>query len=472
MNLSRLLSDSKKINWGMFILLALGLIAYKLGYHELWKDEWQAWLVARDNSWWSMFSFLHYEGHPAFWYSYLKIWTYLPIADATALQVAHAVLWIALMYVFWIRLSLPSLWKLLISLSYFMIFEYGVINRGYVCVMLLSALFVLLKSNKKTSWAALAIFLLCQTEVYGVIIGFGLLAYSYLHRTNWNSRYLFAYILGFVFFVITVFPRGNEDDFTRAYNQQQFTAGVIGESIQGHLANVFGLGLISDTAANGATSIGLGLSALILLMLYFIFRDRKQVAISGGIALLGFIAFGILIFTGGVRQWGMVFILFWLMLLLAHGASADWGKWQVLCITLLLICPLIHGMRALNTDIQLPFTNAQAAGIFIKEKVPENVPIVAINKFETAPVGAYADRPLYELPSGEAFTYFKWLEKVYIPTQPELMLFAKYKNVGGLVILSPEPLDLNRFPKAQLWQTFDESNFKRESYWLYSLARD
>lgn len=120
----------------------------------------------------------------------------------------------------------------------------------------------------------------------------------------------------------------------------------------------------------------------------------------------------------------------------------------------------------------MPFSNAEAAGAFIKEKVPQEVPVVVINKFETAPVGAYADRPLYELPSGEEFTYFKWLEKVYIPTQSELLLFAQYRNVGGLVILSPEPLDANRFPKAQLWETFDQANFKRENYWLYSLARE
>ena len=83
-----------------------------------------------------------------------------------------------------------------------------------------------------------------------------------------------------------------------------------------------------------------------------------------------------------------------------------------------------------------------------------------INKFETAPVGAYAGRSLYELPSGEEFTYFKWLEKVYIPTQSEISLFVRFKNVGGIVLLSPGPIDPKRFPNAVLWQEFSNENFK------------
>ena len=101
--------------------------------------------------------------------------------------------------------------------------------------------------------------------------------------------------------------------------------------------------------------------------------------------------------------------------------------------------------------------------------MPETVPVIAINKFETAAVGAYADRPLYELPSGASFTYFKWLEKVYIPTQSELDLFSRFKGVGGSVLISPKPIDLNRFDKAKLWKTFEEPTYKLERMYLYSV---
>ena len=88
---------------------------------------------------------------------------------------------------------------------------------------------------------------------------------------------------------------------------------------------------------------------------------------------------------------------------------------------------MIHNFKAIRQDIKLPFSNAKAAGAFIAEKIPENVPIVSLNKFETAAAAAYADRKMYELPPAPLYL-FPLAPKVYVPTQTELILFAKYKR--------------------------------------------
>jgi len=472
--LTTLLRDSKKINFIFWIVISIGLIIYKLTFHELWKDEWQAWLVARDLGLGDMLAFLNYEGHPSLWYLYLKAWTILPIQEHILLQIAHSSLLLITFYYLFVRIKLPTLWKILISLSYFFVFEYGVINRGYILVTLLSLVAVnLIIRGNKTWLLGLILLLLCQTEAYGVIIAGAITVYLLLssegNKIVLDKKKLAWSIGGFLLFVLTVFPRGNEDDFTRAYNQQSFTTEVIHESIQGHLANVFTIGLIDDTASNGVSFIGLLISLLVLSFLVWIFIRDRRILLTLFFGLLAFVSFGILIFSGGVRQWGMVYLLFVLMLILSHYKNSTWSLSRYALVIALMIAPVVHGVRALITDAQIPFSNAEKMGLFIKEKVPENVPVVVINKFETAPVGAYADRPLYELPSGEQFTYFKWLEKVYIPTQSELTLFTEFKRVGGIVLLSPTPLDLNRFPNAVLWQEMSGENFKRENYWLYSV---
>ena len=57
-------------------LLFVCIIGYfKIAHHELWKDEWQAWFVAKDLGIKELLSFLYYEGHPSLWYLYLKIFT-------------------------------------------------------------------------------------------------------------------------------------------------------------------------------------------------------------------------------------------------------------------------------------------------------------------------------------------------------------------------------------------------------------
>ena len=473
--LKKFLTDSRNVNLSFCILLSIAIIVFKLSFHELWKDEWQAWLVARDLGLGNMLSFLNYEGHPSLWYLYLKAWTFFPIQEHILLQIAHGILVIITFYYLFIRISLPSSWKVLISLSYFVVFEYGVINRGYILVILLSliSLDMIIRGNR--SWMlGFVILLLCQTEAYGVIIAAAITAYLLLNsegkKLMFDKNILLWSITGFLLFVLTVFPRGNDDDFTRAYNQQSLSTEVIHESIQGHLANVFAIGLIEDTASNGVSLIGFILSLIILSILIWVFMRDRRSFLTMIFGLLSFILFGVVIFSGGVRQWGMVYLLFILMLILSHYNNSNWSFSRYALVVLLMISPMIHGVRALITDVQIPFSNAQKMGLFIKEKVPDNVPVVVINKFETAPVGAYADRPLYELPSGEKFTYFKWLEKVYVPTQSELNLFTKFKKVGGIVLLSAEPIDSKRFPNAVLWQEMSSDNFKRENYWLYSVA--
>jgi len=170
-NLDKLFADNKIINYFLWVIISLGLLVYKLIYHELWKDEWQAWLVARDQSIGEMLSFLNYEGHPSLWYLYLKIWSFVPVQEEILLQLSHGLLLVVSLYYLFARIKLPTIWKLLISLSYFIVFEYGVINRGYIWVILLSLICVdLIAKEKYNRYLGFSLLLLCQTEAYGVII--------------------------------------------------------------------------------------------------------------------------------------------------------------------------------------------------------------------------------------------------------------------------------------------------------------
>jgi hypothetical protein len=94
---------------------------------------------------------------------------------------------------------------------------------------------------------------------------------------------------------------------------------------------------------------------------------------------------------------------------------------------------------------------------------------VAISKFAAAPVAGYLGRPLYALPEGESFTYFQWLEKIYLPPESELRLFAQYKKVNSLPILSYQELPASRYPSLELLRKWDGFNLKQENYWLYQL---
>lgn len=471
---------SKYINLILFVAFALSVVVLKFGFHELWKDEWQAWMVARDLGFGDMIAFLNYEGHPALWYSYLKVWTWLGGSDEIMLQLAHSLTIIGALYVLMIRFKMHWLFKMLIAASYFCFYEYGVVNRGYALVMLLSFLSVNALRTDNIKLLAISLFLLCQTEVYGVMIA-GTLGFYYLIHTIVKGESIVYHLrklkkmpiaglsIGILVFIIVVFPRGNADDFTRAYIQQPFDISLIKSSFQGIFANVFGVGLISDTKLFGVSGFGIFYSFVAMCLSFLIFAKRRVLWVTWLFFVMGFFIFNIAIFNGGVRHLGMGFVMF-IALVELSDVTLSWVKSITYSLLILLLPPVVHNIRAINEEVAIPYSNAKAAGIYIKENIPVNVPVVAINKFETAPVGAYADRPLYEMPSGQSFTYFKWLEKVYIPVESELKLFAQFKKVGGIVIVSPTPLDTGRFPNAQLGKSFDSKSMKRENYYFYTLA--
>ncbi len=468
-----------------FVAFGIWMAATKFGYHELWKDEWQSWFVSSDQNFFEMLSFLNYEGHPALYYLYLKFFSFFsflfPSQEEFIIQFAHLFLILGFSFVFFLKFRMALWIKIFLAVGYFFSFEYGIVNRGYALVMFLSFWIVhLIQIDSKRIWLFIVLlFLLCQTEVYGVFIAGGLLLYRWLKLSDdnlpkplsiLNLKEFYGLAIGFLVFVLTVFPRGNRDDFSRAYNQKWFDGQTMMDAFQGLLANNFLIGCIPDTSAMGSSGLGILLSIIVMAALIFLFFSHKKLLLSFLSGFFVFYLFCVVIYNGGIRQWGMFFVYFICCLELLN---LNWSNFRNLKIFIPIIFGLFqiaHSFKAFQKDYLLPFTNAQITGEFIKEKVPQRVPIIAMNKFECTSVVGYADRAFYELPSGEEFTFFKWLEKIYVPTESELQLFGKFKKVGGIILLSPTPIDQQRFPNAKLWQSFDEPNFKQENYYLYTLS--
>jgi hypothetical protein len=462
----------------IFLLAVAGMTWFKFTYHELWKDEWQAWFVVQDKSLTGILSFLNYEGHPALWYLFLVPFTYLKafFLPEDILTAAHMVTVVLVFYLLFRHVNLPLLIKTVFAFSYFISFEYGVVNRGYMLVVLL-ALFIswILKNKTQTAWMlGVSLFLLCQTEVYGTLMAIAFGFYIYLEGTQVSNQHkkqtrwgLFA---GLVVFVISVFPRSIGHIAKTRGKELSFLDNIL-TAFQGNLSNTYMIGSTPDTNAYGWSITGLILSAVCLLLLIYLLRKNKSVLLTMLLFVVMMAAFSFLFFLGGVRQWGMGFIfLFAMVQLMGIDSSKQRIETVILLIFGLFSC--VHGAKAFYADYNIPFTNAKEAGHFIRDKVPEKVPVVSMNKFETTPVLGYAGRSFYELPSGNPFTYFRWVDRIYVPTQQELMLFCKFRGVGGIIIISPKPIDPERFPAAQLWTSFTKENYKNENYYLYTLKRE
>ncbi len=466
----------KNISIALLIVFALAIGYIKFFQHEMWKDEWQAWFVAKDMSLIELTKFLYYEGHPALWYLYLKPYTWLSglFDDDILLKSAHYITVIAGLYIFFIRFNMSWTIKIMAALSYFIFFEYGIISRGYF--LLLALFFWVIYSLKSEKYnhktLGIGLFLLCQTEVYGVFMVFAILVYLYLKSENrstfWTSNITKWSFIGLAVFVISVFPR-TSDHLSRVSGQKYEFFDKIWVALQGNLSNTYLLGSTWDTQAYGWTWLGLLFSVISLLGIGLLLQKNKPLLWASLTYILAAWLFSIFFLVGGVRHWGLGFV-FLIGLIELRNVVPSKDKLQMVILSIFCGMSMIHGVKALKIISEIPFSNAQEAGLFIREKVPVKVPIVSLNKFETVPVSGYSGRQFYELPDGVEFSYFRWVDKIYVPTENELKLFAQFKGVSGVILVSSKPIDNQRYINAKLWKSFEQKNYKNENYYIYTLS--
>ena len=151
-----------------FLILG-GLTAFN---HEMWRDEIQAWLLARDSaSFFELFAHLKYEGHPGLWHLCL-----MPLSRITAspviMQVFHLLIAGVTVYLFVRYAPFNWLQKFLFCFGYFVLYEYAVIARNYALGLLLLILFCVLfrERYKRPLWIGGILFLLAHTSVHALIV--------------------------------------------------------------------------------------------------------------------------------------------------------------------------------------------------------------------------------------------------------------------------------------------------------------
>lgn len=150
-----------------FILGFLGIIN-----HELWQDEMQAWMIAKDSTSISnLLENLKYEGHPALWYICLHIlaqFTHNPLA----MQIFHLLIATVTIAIFLKFAPFTKLHKVLFIFGYFPFYEYSILSRNYILGILLLFIFCSLFSQTKKAYFSLFLILalLAHINVFALII--------------------------------------------------------------------------------------------------------------------------------------------------------------------------------------------------------------------------------------------------------------------------------------------------------------
>ena len=178
-------ADGAALRFALGLTAAYALVlAFALFHHELWRDELQAWMLARDSAGPAeLFRNMEHEGTPYLWHLLLMPVTRLtssPVGmQVLQLAIASAVVFVVAKYA-----PLHPLHKVLFAFGYFPLFEYGVMSRSYglglLCIVAACAL--LRHRRRKPLWLGLALALAGNTSAHACIVAIGLLCALALDR--------------------------------------------------------------------------------------------------------------------------------------------------------------------------------------------------------------------------------------------------------------------------------------------------
>jgi len=424
------LSDNTFITFSLLAFVVFGSVL--LLNHEMWRDEMRAWLHAKDSiSLASLYHNIRYDGHPYLWYIVLYIITRFT-TQPIAMQICHLILATGSGYIFLKYSSFTRLQKLFFILSYFPLYEYGIISRNYALgILLIFAFCGLFRASRDKNFLLLSciLFLLAQTNFFALVICaclgcmvFFECIYDRELRKDLSQKKgeigaaITLFVLGIVLSILECTP---PSDYRQvristfewyANIDLRYLGKVITAIWKSYIPipaiqyDFWGTNIVSSEAVQLVFSI-------VLLGFFSLVFARKFVAlclyVCGTLAILSIVYvkfFGV----GTLRHYGHLFILLIACLWISTYYPDRKTTWKVLnrlsnfcsrhkdkAIIGIFIAQLIAGIIAGGFDLFYPFSGSKETANFIKNHRMENMLMMGNSHVATRAVAGYLNREIY-----------------------------------------------------------------------------
>ena len=422
----------------VIFLLAGGFAAL---HHEMWRDEIQAWLLARDSaSVLELFANMKYEGHPALWHLCL-----MPLSRITAspiiMQVFHLLIAATTVFLFTRFAPFNKIQKFLFSFGYFALYEYAIVARNYAIGVLLITIFCVLYKNRhrRFVWIGIVLFLLAHTSVHALIvtiaIGIALLCeYLYFYcckekELPENGQHIwigFVLIgLGILTAVLQLNPPSDTgfavgwnfkftiqrlNNITKIITQALFPLPRASMGFWGsHLLNMYTI----------FQFIRLPLCYLIVFWCILRFIKRPTALLIYLIATVGLLAFFYVKYGGSMRHHGFLFFTFVLTSWIYHDCPKINLPFDSVCVlaqrcfgivfTCILIFHYLGGITAIAMDYRYIFSNGKRTAEYIKQQDMQEMLMVGDTDFAVSTVVGYLGKKEIYYPKGSRFgSFVRW----------------------------------------------------------------
>lgn len=467
--------------WALLLSVAfLVVVALGVWHHEMWRDEWQAWMLVRDTaSLRELLGHLRYEGHVPAWYLILYLLGRVT-RDPVAMQIAHVAIATGSVYLLARFAPFPWIVKVLGAFGYFIAYEYAVIARSYAlgvfALFTFCALFPLRRRHPVA--VGVALLLLAASSVYGVILAGAACGMLLLEAATgpvpprgprWRRTAARIALAGWALGVAVLVGAAVTLPLRRIL-------GVAGSAWNLPVLSRWALASTGSTLAHaylpipdvgsalawgahvlpGHTRLELGTllaasgvlaAGAVLILLRTPFVLFFYVAGTGGL-----LAFNHLVFGGVLRHHGHLFLLFLACLWLAASRPPRWrvpsrlepwtgtgARWSGVFVLGILVAQVVGAGILYAGDLRKPFSSARLVAEYIREQGLDELPVAASPAPAASSVAGVLDRPIHYLILGEPGTFVSWNRyRRWRDENPDMGLMRPFLDAhpsGALLIL-------------------------------------
>lgn len=436
--------------WSLLGLYAL-LLAIVTARHQLWSDEMDVWLIARDNpSLVDLFHSLRYEGHPALWYLLLSVVARISW-NPLGMQIVN--------YVFavteaWLILSARKLhWsvRVLAIMSFFVFHNYAVVARNYMMALLLltAAVRCLLGERQHRKLAILFLALSINTHILAIPIAgaIALWAFCFAKLDSWkdtaklfrDAEFWAASLILLTSVAIAYATVVHSTNKVHLADQTAQSTPVESRSLayttlvvegeawtalfpveSDHLPAVVSRWLDMNNPSFSPLASGMSFVLLLLITLALRTYQARMVFVAGTTLLLVTLAITPKEHSQ-LRYVGFIFIAFLLALMIDAYTTTGASMKSLIPRTIasaLLLSILIYqattGIYASVGSTIRPYSDARSVGVWLKNQGLDKNPMV-IDGYSALAVLGYLERPPAYLTSCRCFRSYALFDSKYDP---------------------------------------------------------
>lgn len=436
--------------------------------HEAWLDEWQALLLAvQSPNLQALSDNLRYEGHPPLWYLFLRV-VHIVFTSEWTLKLTALTVAVGTMLIIQLRAPFALIDRVLLSLSYLLLVEYGSLSRGISLGVMLMFLFVAARS-KWLRWGILILFPLI--EVQFAVLSVAGTAMMWRER-QWDWRAAALWVLAMLAMVALVWPAS--DVLTAVSMKPTYFMRIA------LFLLMFGNLLVPFPVIDGSISwVGNapGLSGLLFALIFLVMavqetrHDRWQQLVFVG--FFGFTLFmATFVYQLSIRHAGLVAIL---MIVLVW-QTAQKGIPVSLYFRLWLLVSAGCGLFLSAHIDRVGFDSSGKAAGFIRGKGLQNELWASFNDAHAVPVTARLNVPHINMKKQCLQTFIRWDRKITYASAAEVeaVLRRTAENYGPFYLISAGKFEDDNESKAILPIlqpiTSIKSGYTGGAYYLYRVG--